>query len=67
MVDIRINETIQPGAVRKPHLPGDESVYLFLEFTKTLYNCKASRIFDGQAQDLPLHLIHCVGFRYRST
>ena len=24
------------GAVRKPHLPGGESVYLFLEFTKIL-------------------------------
>ena len=33
IVDLRINETLQPGAVRKPHLPGGESVYLFLEFT----------------------------------
>ena len=24
---------MQNGAVRKPHLPGVESVYLFLEFT----------------------------------
>ena len=33
IVDLRINETLQTGAVRKPHLPGGESVYLFLEFT----------------------------------
>ena len=33
MVDLRISETLQTGAVRKPHLPGGESVYLFLEFT----------------------------------
>ena len=33
MVDLRINETLQTGAVRKPHLPEGESVYLFLEFT----------------------------------
>ena len=33
MVDFRINKTLQTGAIRKPHLPGDESVYLFLEFT----------------------------------
>ena len=33
MVDFRINETLQTGAVRQPHLPGGESVYLFLEFT----------------------------------
>ena len=30
IVDLRINETLQTGAVGKPHLPGDESVYLFL-------------------------------------
>ncbi len=29
MVDLKINETLQSGAVRKPHLPGGESVYLF--------------------------------------
>ena len=33
IVDLRINETLQPGAVRKPHLPGGASVFLFLEFT----------------------------------
>ena len=33
MVDLRINETLQTGAVRKPHLPGGESVSLFLEST----------------------------------
>ena len=33
MVDRRINETHQTGAVFQPHLPGGESVYLFLEFT----------------------------------
>ena len=33
MVDIRINQTLQTGAVRKPHLPGGESVSLFLEST----------------------------------
>ena len=33
IVDLRINERLQTGAVRKPHLPGDESVYLFLSFT----------------------------------
>ena len=35
IVDLRINETLQTGAVRKPHLPntGNESVYLFFEFT----------------------------------
>ena len=33
IVGLRINETLQTGAVRKPHLPGDESVYLFFEFT----------------------------------
>ena len=33
MADLRINETLQTGAVRKPHLPGGESVYLFLVFT----------------------------------
>ena len=33
IVDLKINETLQTGAVRKPHLPGGESVYLFLEFT----------------------------------
>ena len=32
-MDLRINETRQTGAVRKPHLPGYERVYLFLEFT----------------------------------
>ena len=32
-MDIRINETRQIGAVRKPHLPGNESVYLFLKVT----------------------------------
>ena len=54
-MDLRINETLQTGAVRIPHLPfsrlvctvgnsaypvqletaptGDESIYLFLEFT----------------------------------
>ena len=31
-MDLRINETLQTGAVRKPHLPGDESVYLFFIF-----------------------------------
>ena len=29
IVDLRINETLQPGAVRKPHLPGGASVFLF--------------------------------------
>ena len=33
MVDLRINETFQTGAVRKPRLPGGENVYLFLVFT----------------------------------
>ena len=44
IVDLRINGTLTIGevenlayrgakAVRKPHLPGIESVYLFLEFT----------------------------------
>ena len=33
IVGLRINETLQTGAVRKPHLPGGESAYLFLEFT----------------------------------
>ena len=33
IVDLRINETLQTGSVREPHLPGDESVYLFFEFT----------------------------------
>ena len=33
MADLRSNETLQTGAVRKPHLPGGESVYLFLVFT----------------------------------
>ena len=33
----RINETRQTGAVSKPHLPGDESVYLFFEFTIVIY------------------------------
>ena len=44
IVDLRINETLPIGevgnlayrgakAVIKPHLPGSESVYLFLEFT----------------------------------
>ena len=33
IVNLRINETLQTGAVRKPHLPGEESVYLFLAFT----------------------------------
>ena len=33
MANYRINETLQTGAIRKPNLPGGESVYLFLEFT----------------------------------
>ena len=33
MVDLRINETLKTGAVREPHLPGGESVYLFFVFT----------------------------------
>ena len=33
IVDLRINETLKTGAVGKAHLPGDESVYLFLVFT----------------------------------
>ena len=33
IVDSVIIYTLSIGAVRKPHLPGDESVYLFLEFT----------------------------------
>ena len=36
IVDLRMNETLQTGAVRKPHLPGGESVYLFLELTITI-------------------------------
>ena len=32
-MDLGINETLQIGEVRKPRLPGGESVYLFLEFT----------------------------------
>ena len=30
MVDSRINEILQTGALRKPHLPGGESIYLFV-------------------------------------
>ncbi len=33
IVDPVITYTLSIGAVRKPHLPGVESVYLFLEFT----------------------------------
>ena len=33
IVDLRINKTLKTGAVRKSHLPGGESVYLFLAFT----------------------------------
>ena len=33
IVDSVITYTLSIGAVRKPHLPGVESVYLFLEFT----------------------------------
>ena len=33
IVDPVITYTPSIGAVRKPHLPGGESVYLFLEFT----------------------------------
>ena len=33
IVELRINETLQTGAVGKPHLPDGENVYLFLEFT----------------------------------
>ena len=39
IVDFKINETLQTGAVRKPHLPGGESVYLFLEFTIINASC----------------------------
>ena len=38
IVHLRINETLQTGAVRKPHLPGDESVYLFFEFTIIIHS-----------------------------
>jgi len=33
IVDPVITYTLNIGAVRKPHLPGVESVYLFFEFT----------------------------------
>jgi len=33
MVDFRITWTLYIGEVRKPRLPGDESVYIFLAFT----------------------------------
>ena len=33
VVDSVITYTLSIGAVRKPHLPGGESVYLFLEFS----------------------------------
>ena len=33
MVDFRITWTLCIGEVRKPRLPGDESVYVFLAFT----------------------------------
>ena len=33
MVDLRINETLQTGAVGNRTYRGGESVYLFLEFT----------------------------------
>ncbi|RKU08330.1 hypothetical protein C6502_15920 [Candidatus Poribacteria bacterium] len=43
MVDLRINETLQIGVVRKPHLSRDESIYLFLEFTVVYVFCRNCR------------------------
>ena len=45
LVDLRINETLQTGAVRKPHLPGGASVYLFLEFTIVDYYIALAILF----------------------
>ena len=46
-MDLRINETRQTGAVRKPYLPGCESVYLFLAFTIIRVICVILLIRDS--------------------
>ena len=48
MVDLRINGTLQTGAVRKPHLPGSKSVYLFLEFTIVIIDELKARRYAQQ-------------------
>ena len=59
LVDLRINETLQTGAVRKPHLPGDESIYLFFEFTNVsraiFHTLRIRSIPSRNFLDLPVY------------
>ena len=43
IVKFRINRTLYSGSVRKPNLPGDESVSLFLGFTIDLQASQKAR------------------------
>ena len=59
MVDFRITWTLCIGEVRKPRLPGHESVYVFFAFTITTNNRQlfATYLFPIQRLLIPFKLL----------
>ena len=55
IVDFRINETLQTGAVRKPHLPGGESSAIHRRRTLFL-----SLISEQTPDELRYYKLNCV-------